>query len=140
MRMKTIQFACLLSLATLAPALTLSAKTAVSIHASDNTPAAVKATIARLYPTVKNVKYDKENGDYEASFSHDGKTMSVLLDGQGTVKETETDIVNKNCHRQRPQSIHLPVSEIDDFQYTKNQGKADSDERIDCAHHESVYD
>lgn len=125
--MKTIQFACLLSLATMAPALTLSAKPASSIHVSDNTPAAVKATIARLYPTVKHVKYDKENGDYEASFSHDGKTMSVLLDGQGTVKETETDIaisalpaaVREYVAKKMPGSKIKEAAEIVDANGTK---------------------
>ena len=55
-------------------------------------PAAVKATITRLYPTVKTVKYDKEGGDFEAGFTHNGKAMSVVLNAAGVVKETETAI------------------------------------------------
>lgn len=83
--MKKILFAGLLSLATF---LTTSA----AIRLTDNTPATVKATIARLYPTARNVKFEKENGDYEAEFKHNGKAMSVVLDANGTVKETETEI------------------------------------------------
>ncbi len=93
MHMKTILMAGLLSgfaLSNTLPALALPAKR--TVHPADNTPAAVKAAIARLYPTVKNVKFEKENGDYEAAFSHNGKSMSVVLDAKGTVKETETAI------------------------------------------------
>ncbi|MEZ0539424.1 PepSY-like domain-containing protein [Fibrella arboris] len=58
----------------------------------DTTPAAVKAAIAKLYPTAKNVKYSKENADYEVGFKQNGKSMSVVLDAKGVVKETETVI------------------------------------------------
>lgn len=94
--MKTILFAGLLSGFALLVALPTTARPALStkrvVRLTDDTPAAVKATIARLYPTVKNVKFDKENGDYEAGFKHNGKSMSVVLDAKGTVKETETEI------------------------------------------------
>ncbi|NID13607.1 PepSY-like domain-containing protein [Fibrivirga algicola] len=94
--MKTILFAGLLSGFALSVALPTNASPALTtarvVGLADETPAAVKATIARLYPTVKNVKFDKENGDYEAGFKHNGKSMSVVLDAKGTVKETETEI------------------------------------------------
>ncbi len=90
--MKTILLAGLLSAATFAPALPSSAKIVTGVRLVDDTPTAVKAAITRLYPTVKNVKFGKENGDYEAEFTHNGKSMSVVLDAKGTVKETETGI------------------------------------------------
>ncbi|CCH03633.1 hypothetical protein FAES_pFAES01143 (plasmid) [Fibrella aestuarina BUZ 2] len=89
--MKTILLLSLLSIGTLTTVSTPSSAMTVT-RPADSTPAAVKATIARLYPTVKHVKYEKENGDYEAGFTHNGKSMSVLLDASGTVKETETEI------------------------------------------------
>lgn len=82
--MKKILFAGLLSLATL-----MTTSAAIRLI---NTPAAVKAAITKLYPTAKNVKFEKEDGDYEAGFKHNGKSMSVVLDANGTVKETETEI------------------------------------------------
>ena len=68
------------------------ATTTLAFSISDNTPAAVKAAIAKLYPTVKNVKYGKEDGDFEAEFKYNGKAMSVVLSAAGIVKETETTI------------------------------------------------
>ncbi|MEZ0612434.1 PepSY-like domain-containing protein [Fibrella sp. WM1] len=94
--MKTILFAGLLSGFALSVALPTNARPALTtarvVGLADETPAAVKATIARLYPTAKNVKFEKEDGDYEAGFKHNGKSMSVVLDAKGTVKETETEI------------------------------------------------
>ena len=65
----------------------------VAVASADTPPAAVKAAITKLYPTATNVKFDKEAGDYEASFTYNGKDMSVVLDAKGNVKETETTIV-----------------------------------------------
>lgn len=92
--MKNSLFASLFawSVVVLTPALTTAATPLMTVSLADNTPAAVKAAIARLYPTAKNVKFEKENGDYEAEFIHNGKSMSVVLDAKGTVKETETGI------------------------------------------------
>lgn len=94
--MKTILFAGLLCGSALTNALPANARpitaTTVVMRTDDNTPAAVKAAIARLYPAAKNVKFEKENGDYEAGFKHNGKSMSVVLDAKGNVKETETVI------------------------------------------------
>lgn len=94
--MKNSLFATLFawSVVALTPALTitLSVTPTTTIGQSDNTPAAVKAAITRLYPTAKRVKFEKEDGAYEAGFTHNGKSMSVVLDAKGTVKETETQI------------------------------------------------
>ncbi|MVM33680.1 hypothetical protein GO755_26815 [Spirosoma sp. HMF4905] len=55
-------------------------------------PAAAKATVARLYPGVKNVKWEKEDGNYEAGLTHNGKELSLVIDAKGNVLETETTI------------------------------------------------
>ena len=92
--MKNVLFAGLLGWSILALTSVFAGITAPMsiIGLADDTPAAVKATVARLYPTAKHVKFEKENGDYEAGFKHDGKSMSVVLDAKGMVKETETEI------------------------------------------------
>lgn len=55
-------------------------------------PAAAKATVARLYPNAKAVKWEKEDGHYEAELSHNGKALSLVIDAKGNVLETETTI------------------------------------------------
>ncbi len=55
-------------------------------------PPAAKATFAKLYPGATGLKWDKEDGGYEASFKDKGKTMSLVFNGKGQLKETETDI------------------------------------------------
>jgi hypothetical protein len=55
-------------------------------------PAAVKSSFAKLYPNSKVEKWEKENGNYEAGFHINKVETSVLLDVNGTLKETETEI------------------------------------------------
>ncbi len=69
---------------------------AIALGATANTvfaqsPAA-KATLKKVYPAATGVKWDKEDGGYEASFKNGGKSMSLVIDAKGMVKETETDI------------------------------------------------
>ena len=54
-------------------------------------PAAVKASFAKLYPGV-SAKWEKEDGNYEVNFKQNGNTMSVLIEPNGSIKETEMDI------------------------------------------------
>ncbi|MFD2934688.1 PepSY-like domain-containing protein [Spirosoma flavum] len=60
---------------------------------SIDVPAATKATVARLYPSVKAVKWEKEDGNYEAGLTHKGKEVSLVIDAKGNVLETETTIM-----------------------------------------------
>jgi hypothetical protein len=57
-----------------------------------NVPKSAKDTFSKLYPKTTEVKWDKENQDYEASFKLNGKDMSVIFDKDGKVMETETAI------------------------------------------------
>ncbi len=57
-----------------------------------NVPKSAKDTFSKLYPEATEVKWDKENQDYEASFKLNGKDMSVIFDKDGKVLETETAI------------------------------------------------
>lgn len=72
--------------------LTTGLATAAITRLTDDTPAAVKAAMAKLYPTVKKVKYAKENSDFEAEFAYKGNEMSAVFDAKGMLKETETEI------------------------------------------------
>ncbi|WP_375447858.1 hypothetical protein [uncultured Fibrella sp.] len=91
--MKNSLFATIFGVATITAVLpSVAGEKLMLTFAAVPTPAAVKATITRLYPTAKGVKYEKENAGYEVGFTHNGKAMSVVLDAKGVVKETETVI------------------------------------------------
>ena len=70
-------------------------------------PAAAKATLARLYPGVKNAKWEKEDGNYEVGFKNQGKQLSLVIDAKGTVLETETTIATSAL----PESVRAYVSQ-----------------------------
>jgi hypothetical protein len=54
-------------------------------------PAAVKTAFQKQYPSLK-ASWDKEDANYEANFKQGGKAMSAVIDKNGTIVETETDI------------------------------------------------
>ncbi|MCL4548839.1 MAG: hypothetical protein M1495_09735 [Bacteroidetes bacterium] len=52
-----------------------------------------KACFAKHYPNVKEVKWGKEGkSEFEAEFKQNGEVISVVIDAEGNLKETETDI------------------------------------------------
>lgn len=55
-------------------------------------PAEVKTAFQKAYPNAKEVKWDKERGNYEASFDVNKIDNSVLFDGKGNLLETEIEI------------------------------------------------
>ncbi len=55
-------------------------------------PKVVKDAFTKAYPSAKDVKWDKEDGSFEASFDLSKKDMSVLLNDMGMIKEVETEI------------------------------------------------
>jgi hypothetical protein len=58
---------------------------------ADKVPALVKAAFAKQHPGT-SVKWEMENGKYEAGFKDKGTTTSVLYTADGTMTESETDI------------------------------------------------
>lgn len=58
----------------------------------ENVPAAVAATFAKRYPNATDVAWEKEDVHYEAGFRQNNVEHSVLLDANGNVVETETEI------------------------------------------------
>ncbi|QKJ31775.1 PepSY-like domain-containing protein [Mucilaginibacter mali] len=55
-------------------------------------PAAVKAAFAKTNPGVTNVKWEKEDGKFEAGYTMGGHEMSALYDANGTMTESEMGI------------------------------------------------
>jgi uncharacterized membrane protein YkoI len=54
-------------------------------------PAATMEAFMQKFPGVAG-KWEKEYDNYEVNFRKDGKSMSAVIDGKGTILETETDI------------------------------------------------
>jgi hypothetical protein len=61
-----------------------------SLKESD-VPAAVKSGFEKQFPGSR-AKWEKEEGNYEASFKKDSKEISVVISSTGTILETETEI------------------------------------------------
>lgn len=59
---------------------------------AQNVPAEVKSAFEKSFPNTSVKKWDKEDGNYEANFTKDGKAMSAVYDAAGKWQETETDI------------------------------------------------
>ncbi len=55
-------------------------------------PASVKASFSKSFASVKDAKWEKENGNYEANFLQNGKKMSATFDPNGICMETENAI------------------------------------------------
>lgn len=65
--------------------------TAQNLDAS-KAPVHIQVAFSQRYPGVQDVKWEQEKGNFEATFTKDGKKMSVLMNGDGKLMETETSI------------------------------------------------
>ena len=61
----------------------------VNAQSGKEVPANVKAEFSKLYPTVKDAKWHKEEGNYEAKFKFETKEMSVQINGMGHLVQKE---------------------------------------------------
>ncbi len=57
-----------------------------------NVPPLVKTAFKTAYPNSKAGSWEKENGNYEAEFDLNKVEMSVLIDPNGNITETESEI------------------------------------------------
>lgn len=55
-------------------------------------PVPVQKAFNTAYPEATGVKWEKENGNFEASFERKDSEISVVYDANGTLLETETEI------------------------------------------------
>jgi hypothetical protein len=58
----------------------------------NDVPVVVKNAFQKQYPTAKEVKWEKENVNYEVNFDLNEVDYSVLMDEKGTILETEIEI------------------------------------------------
>ena len=54
-------------------------------------PTPVKFSFSKKYPDI-TPKWEKEKDNYEANFKQNGQAMSIIIDPNGNIIETETDI------------------------------------------------
>lgn len=64
---------------------------AQSVPAS-KVPKAVQSGLTAKFPKATVVKWDKEGNDFEASFSVENRSISILLNAKGEILETEEEI------------------------------------------------
>ncbi len=71
---------------------------AVSLNAQGiNVPAKAKEAFSKLFPQAAKVNWGKESkNEFEVSFINRETNMSVVLNGEGKLLETETDIEVNN--------------------------------------------
>lgn len=55
-------------------------------------PTAVRDAFKQHYPNISDVNWEKEGKTYEASFENNETETSVVLDANGKILETETEI------------------------------------------------
>lgn len=55
-------------------------------------PAEVKSALQKSHPKAKDLKWEKEKGNYEAGFEVGETDYSVLIDASGKILETEVEI------------------------------------------------
>lgn len=74
----------------------IAASVSTLIHAQKinekEVPQAIKTAFQKAYPTAREIKWEKENGNYEAEFDYNKNEYSVLYDANGQLLETEMEI------------------------------------------------
>lgn len=55
-------------------------------------PAVVKSALQKNYPNAKELKWEKEKGNYEAEFEVNETDYSLLIDASGNILEIEIEI------------------------------------------------
>lgn len=56
-------------------------------------PSAVKIKFSSLYPAIYKIKWEREDGKYEAEFYQNNVETSVLFEANGNLLQTETEIL-----------------------------------------------
>jgi hypothetical protein len=57
----------------------------------------VQDEFVKLYPKTTEIKWSKENKkEFEAEFNIDGKAISVVINNEGKLKETESEIAKSD--------------------------------------------
>ena len=59
---------------------------------SSEVPVVVKNAFAKQYPGIKEAKWEKEKGDFEAGFMNNKIETTVVYDAKGAFKESEVEI------------------------------------------------
>jgi len=97
-------------------------------------PVAVVSKINSLYPDASKMKWEGEDGMYEASFMSDKKELSVLLTRDGQVIVTEEEVATNSLPGSIMQYIgmHHPTSKVSEANLvTDNLGAVQYEVEVD---------
>jgi hypothetical protein len=67
---------------------------------SNEIPSSVKSEFSSLYPGITDVKWSKEDGNFEAEFKVEKVETSVVIDSKGNLMETEQEISTDQLPKQ----------------------------------------
>ncbi len=74
--------------------------TGIAVNAQDiktsSVPEAVKQSFTKLYPNIVDVKWEMEEGNYEAKFKQNKEKTDLLFDTSGKLIQTETKLSSAN--------------------------------------------
>lgn len=73
---------------------------------TDKVPSPVKNGLTKAHPGV-TATWEWENTNYEANFKENGKPVSCVLDKNGTILETETEITQSEL----PKAVNTYISD-----------------------------
>jgi hypothetical protein len=72
----------------------------IAISQKAEIPAVSKTAFQKAHPGATKIKYEKEDGNYEVSFVENAQKMSVVIDSNGKILETEIEL----------KAVELPIS------------------------------
>jgi antitoxin component YwqK of YwqJK toxin-antitoxin module len=64
----------------------------IAISQKAEIPAVAKSSFHKAHPVATNIKYEKEDGNYEVSFIENAQKMSVVINSNGKILETEIEL------------------------------------------------
>lgn len=94
----------------------------------DKVPANVRNSFTLVYPNIKGT-WEMEKKNFEVSFKKNGKDMSLLIDVNGTILETETTI----------STAQIPQSARDYIKSNYSKATIEEAARIEKANGDIVY-
>jgi hypothetical protein len=86
-------------------------------------PAAVKSALQKKYPNAKDLKWEKEKGNYEAEFEVTKTDYSLLMDASGNVLETEVEIKTEQLPAAAKSYVAKKLSRKENGRGCKNYGQ-----------------
>lgn len=91
----------------------------------DKVPSVVVNAVAKAYPTVTLVEWQKHAQGFEAEFDSDTTELTVLVDNSGTIVQTKRDVTVAELPEaiQRALNINYKDKTVDDVEMVQKAGQ-----------------